>query len=94
MKTVKRETITNEMIEKALACETPADLVKMAKDAGYEMTEAEADAYLTELADFKLDSEQLKKVAGGLYSSNESKLLQCNQVCESDCYFCYYDYYW
>ncbi len=81
---IKREAITKEMVEKAMSCETPADLVKLAKDEGYEMTEAEAEAYLSELTDYKLDSEQLKKVAGGLYDSNESKVT-CRQFCGREC---------
>ena len=83
MKTVKREDITREMIDKALACETPAELVKLAKDEGYEMTEAEADAYLSELADSKLDSGQLKKVAGGgLYGTDNMEVVKCDNYCE------------
>ena len=85
---IQREAITREMIDKALACETPAELVKLAKDEGYEMTEADAEAYLDELADFRLDSEQLKKVAGGLYYTNETKVtcrLYCGGECTSDC---------
>ena len=82
MKTVKKETITKEMIEKAMACETPADLMKLAKSEGYEMTEAEAEAYLSELADFKLDSDQLKKVAGGRLYGKGVEVTKCDDFCD------------
>ena len=32
---IKREAISREMIETALTCETPAELVKLAKERGY-----------------------------------------------------------
>ena len=89
---IKREAISREMIETALTCETPTELVKLAKERGYEMTEAEAEAYLSELADFQLDSDQLKKVAGGLYESHDSKVT-CRQYCNGDCYQVCYEYY-
>ena len=92
MKTVKKETITKEMIEKAMACETPADLMKLAKSEGYEMTEAEAEAYFSELTDVNLDSEQLKEVAGGLYETHDSKVT-CRQYCNGDCHQVCYEYY-
>lgn len=34
---------------------------------GYEMTKAEAEAYLAELADFELDNEMLENAAGGIF---------------------------
>ena len=83
MKTVKRETITREMVDKALTCETPAELVKLAKGEGYEMTEAEADAYLSELADIQLDSGQIKKAAGGgVYGTNNMEVVKCDNHCK------------
>ena len=84
---IKKEAITGEMIQKALACETPKDLVALAGKEGYEMTEAEAEAYLDELADFKLDSEALKKVAGGGcgYYNCGSKAKDCDVYCPGAC---------
>ena len=76
---IKREAISREMIETALTCETPAELVKLAKERGYEMTEAEAEAYLSELADFQLDSDQLKKVAGGYCYSFKCPADRCSE---------------
>ena len=82
MKTVKKETITKEMIEKAMACETPADLMKLAKSEGYEMTEAEAESYLSELTDVNLDSEQLKEVAGGRLYGKGVEVTKCDDFCD------------
>ena len=79
MKKIKKHELTREQIELAMQCESPVDLVKLAKERDYEMTEAEADAYLTELADFKLDSEQLKKVAGGYCYSYDCPTDKCSE---------------
>ena len=65
MKKVNEKEISREMLMKAMSCETPEELVKLAKEAGIEMTEKEAEAYLSELSDFDLDSKELKDVAGG-----------------------------
>ena len=51
----------------------------MAKAMGYELTKDEADADLTELSDFELDSEALTKVAGG----------GCYTECNSERYHCH-----
>jgi hypothetical protein len=83
---IKKEAITREMIEKALTCENPKDLVALAGKEGYEMTETEAEAYLDELADFKLDSEALKKVAGGgCYSRHTGGEWECKKYCNNRC---------
>ena len=57
--------ITKEMSAKALECETAEELMALAKSEGFEITKAEAEAYLTELDDFELDEKALDKVAGG-----------------------------
>ncbi|MBR5908445.1 MAG: hypothetical protein IKZ66_00555 [Schwartzia sp.] len=57
--------ITKELLAKAMQCDTPEDLMKLAKENGAEMTKEEAEAYLSEMADIDLDSDQLKKAAGG-----------------------------
>ena len=48
-----------------MQCETPEQLVDLAKSEGIELTLEEAQAYLSEMDDFELDSQQLKQVAGG-----------------------------
>ena len=84
---IKKEAITREMIEKALTCENPKDLVALAGKEGYEMTENEAEAYLDELADFKLDSEALKKIAGGGcgYYNCGARQQDCDDYCPGAC---------
>ena len=71
--------LTKEQIQKAMACETAEELMALAKAVGYELTKDEADAYLTELSDFELDSEALTKVAGG----------RCYNDCPGERYHCH-----
>ena len=62
---IDKSKITREMLEKAAKCETADELVALAKAEGMEITKAEAESYLAELADYELDSKALDKVAGG-----------------------------
>ncbi len=62
---INGQEISRKVVAKAMQCDTPEALVKLAKEHGVEMTAKEAEAYLAELADFDLNSEQLRKVAGG-----------------------------
>ena len=57
--------ISKEVLAKAMTCDTPEELVKLAKENGVELTAKEAEAYLSEFEDVDLDSAQMKKVAGG-----------------------------
>ena len=57
--------VSKEMLEKAMQCDTPDELVKLAKENGVELTKEEAEAYLSEMEDIDLDSSQMKMVAGG-----------------------------
>ncbi|MBO4852208.1 MAG: Nif11-like leader peptide family RiPP precursor [Schwartzia sp.] len=63
---IKKEEITQEMIEKAMACKDADELMKLAKTDGFDLTKEEAEAYMAEMADAELDDEQLKNVAGGV----------------------------
>ena len=63
---INKDEITKEMLEKAMQCETAEELMALAKTNGYELTKEEAEAYMAELADFELDENQLKQVAGGV----------------------------
>lgn len=47
------------MVQKALKCKTADELLKL--------SEAEAEAYLAEIADFELDNAMLEKAAGGIF---------------------------
>ena len=62
---INEKQITNEMIAKAMQCETADELIALANSEGFELTKEEAEAYLVELEDFELDSDVLQKVAGG-----------------------------
>ena len=45
------------------------------------MTKEEAEAYMAELSDMELDSEQLRKVAGG----GDGPYVDCFTDCLTDC---------
>ena len=53
----KGQEISQEVVEKAMQCDTPEELVALAKEHGFEITTKQAEAYLAELEDFDLDSE-------------------------------------
>ena len=61
----QKANLSEELIAKALDCETPEQLVELAKSEDIDLTLEEAEAYLSELDDIELDSQQLKAVAGG-----------------------------
>ena len=66
MAKINEVQITKELMAKAMQCDTPEELVALAKEHGFEITTKQAEAYLVELEDFDLDSEQMKKVSGGM----------------------------
>ena len=78
---INKNDITSEMIQKALQCNTAEDLIAFAKSEGIELTKEEAEAYLAELGDQELDSEQLRKVAGG----GDGPYVDCFTDCLIDC---------
>ena len=78
---INKNDITSEMIQKALKCNTAEDLIAYAKSEGIELTKEEAEAYLAELGDQELDSEQLRKVAGG----GDGPYVDCFTDCLTDC---------
>lgn len=63
--TINKNEITKEMVGKAIQCKTADELMALAKTEGIDITKEEAEAYMAELADFEMDGEQLKNVAGG-----------------------------
>ena len=65
MEKLDLNSLTKEQIEKAMACETPEELIALAKEAGVELTLEQAKAYLEELENVELDEKALDKVAGG-----------------------------
>ena len=62
---IDKTKITKEMLEKASHCKTADELITLAKTEGFEITKAEAEAYLAELENVELDTTELDKIAGG-----------------------------
>ena len=46
---------------------TADELIALAKTGGIELTKEEAETYMAELADFELDGDKLKNIAGGIF---------------------------
>ena len=65
MAKINGNELTKEQIEKALACKTAEELMKLAKAEGYELTKDEAESYLVEMENVDLTDAELKKAAGG-----------------------------
>ena len=66
---IKSTELSKELIAKAMQCESADELIEVAKEEGIELTQDEAEAYMSELEDFELDSADLKRVAGGGWCS-------------------------
>ncbi|MBO7048021.1 MAG: Nif11-like leader peptide family RiPP precursor [Spirochaetia bacterium] len=62
---IDKKKLTKEMLKKASQCKTAEELIALAKAEGFEITKAEAEAYLTELENIELDKAELENVAGG-----------------------------
>ena len=62
---IDKKKLTKEMMMKAAQCEIAEELIALAKNAGSEITKAEAEAYLTELDNMELNAADLENVAGG-----------------------------
>ena len=62
---INKNELTKEQIMKAMQCKTADELLELAKSGGYEITKAEAEAYMAELVDYDLDGEKLQAIAGG-----------------------------
>ena len=80
---INKKELTQEHILKAMKCRTADELMKLAEAEGYEMTKAEAEAYMAELADFELDDGVLSKAAGGICWTDCPKF---THICQSDCW--------
>jgi len=71
-----KKEITKKQIQKAMACKTADERMKLAASEGYEITKDEAEAYMAEMADVELDDETLSKAAGGFcYMENCPNLI-------------------
>ena len=62
---IDKNMITQEMVTAAMQCKDADELVRLAKENGFDITKDEAESYMAELADVELDEKQLTKVAGG-----------------------------
>ena len=62
---IDKSKITNEMIKRAMECDTAEELIALAKSEDIEITKEEAESYLAELDNFELNSKEMDKVAGG-----------------------------
>ncbi len=69
--------IPKEILAKAMACDTPEELMMLAKGYGFELTAQEAEAYLDEIEDIDLDFSQLKMVSGGYINSDGPCYTHC-----------------
>ena len=65
MAKINKDELTKEQIQKAMSCKSADELIALAKEEGIELTRAEAEAYIDELADFELDAQTLQQAAGG-----------------------------
>ena len=72
MAKINPNELTNEQIEKAMACETAEELLELAKAEGIELTRDEAEAYLLEMEDVELTDAELKQAAGGICWNNKA----------------------
>ena len=61
---------SQELIEKAQKCETPEQIIELAKTEGIEITKEQAEAFLAQLQDVELTEEDGKAVAGGVCYSD------------------------
>ena len=62
---INKKELTKAQVAKAMQCKTVDELMALAKGSGFDITKAEAEAYMAELADVELDEAQLQKAAGG-----------------------------
>ena len=61
------KSMSKEMLEKAMACETPEQIMTVAKELKVDITPEEAKSVLAQLEniDINLSDEEMKNVAGG-----------------------------
>ena len=62
-------SLTKEQKAMAMACETPEELIELAKKYDIGLTKEQAEAYFNELQNIELDNIKLDAVAGGGCSS-------------------------
>ncbi len=55
---INKDEITKELVEKAVQCKDVTELITLAKAEGIDLTQEEAEAYMSEIDDLELDSTQ------------------------------------
>ena len=63
---INKDELTKELVQKAVQCKDVNALITLAKAEGIDLTQEEAEAYMSEIDDLELDSTQLRSVAGGV----------------------------
>jgi predicted ribosomally synthesized peptide with nif11-like leader len=56
---------SKELIQKMQECETPEQLIELAKTEGIELTKEQAEAAIAQMQDVELEESDLNAVAGG-----------------------------
>lgn len=59
------QKMSQETFQKIRDCETPEQLIELAKADGKEITKEQAEAFFAQMQDVELDKADLKAVAGG-----------------------------
>ena len=72
---IDKTKLTKEMLAKAENCNSADELIALAKTEGFEITKAEAEAYLSELENTELDMATLDNVAGGKKNKGSGKYI-------------------
>ncbi len=84
MPKIDGKEILREVLAEAMKCDSPEELVKLAKTQGFELTREEAEAFLAEVEDFDLDSAALKNIAGGCGGCAKYKCPCESYLCKGD----------
>ena len=62
---INGKEISQELLDKAVKCETAEELLALAKENGIELTAEQAEAYLAERKDSEISDAEMGAVAGG-----------------------------
>ena len=78
MENINKNELSQELIQKAMNCETAEELIELAKSEGIDLTKDQAEAYLAEFEEIELDLEDLEQVAAGVCPWNHGS---CKKLC-------------
>ena len=74
----KGKEISEELMEKAMQCDSVEEIIKLAGDNGIEISKEEAEAFLDEYSDIELDEEMLDMASGGGEYDCEDMVVTCD----------------